>query len=306
MTDRATSPDRRAPLAPLDFTLYGVTVFAWAFSWIAIHYQVGSVAPEVSVVWRFLLSAPLMMALARWRGERLAYPFSEHLRFAGLGLFLFCTNFVLFYYAAAHVASGLLSVVFSLASIVNVALGALVLGAPIDRRVALAGLCGAAGVGLMFYPQVADDAFDGDALIGLATALVGTLSFCTGNMLSARLQRRRIPVVAATAWAMFYGAIMLAGYAAVRGRAFVIDPDPVYLGALVYLALVATFIAFACYLTMLGRIGPDRAAYVTVVTPVIALLVSTFFEGYRWSPLAVVGLVAVLAGNLLVLRPRRR
>ncbi len=136
-------------------------------------------------------------------------------------------------------------------------------------------------------------------------AFVGTLAFCAGNMISARLQLRRIPVVSAGAWGMAYGAALLAGFAAFRGQAFVIDPHPVYLGALAYLAIVATVVAFACYLTLLGRIGADRAAYVTVLAPVLALCVSTFAEGYRWNWIAALGLVAVLAGNLLVLRPAR-
>jgi drug/metabolite transporter (DMT)-like permease len=298
------SAARRAPLNTVDISLYGATVLAWAFSWIGMHYQLGPVAPEVSVVWRFVIAAPVMMLLARLRGEPLAFPPADHLRFAALGLFLFCLNFVLYYSASAHVVSGLLSVVFSLASIVNVGMGAVVLGAPIDRRVVIGGAFGAVGVALMFFRQAGGGGQDG-ALAGLAMAFAGTLSFCTGNMISVRLQRRRIPAVSASAWGMAYGAAMLAGLAVLRGHAFVIDPNPVYLGALAYLAIVATVVAFACYLTLLGRIGADRAAYVTVLAPVLALCVSTLAEGYRWSGMAVVGLAAVLVGNLLVLRPPR-
>jgi drug/metabolite transporter (DMT)-like permease len=303
------SPSRsatsRAGLAPYDLGLYAITVVVWTFSWLAIHYQVGPVPTEVSVVWRFALSTPLMMILAHLHGDRLNFPLSEHIRFIGLGIFLFSTSFVLFYNAAAFIASGLLCVVFSLASIVNVFLGAVVLHAPIDRRVAAAGLLGVVGVGCLFYPQVISKTVNADVLAGLGMSLVGTLCFCVGNMISARQQQRHVPIFAASAWGMLYGTILLAVIAFAVGRPFIIDPNPVYIGAVIYLAVFATVVAFACYLTMLGRIGADRAAYVTVVTPVAAMIVSSIFEDYRFTPLASVGLVAVVIGNVLVLRSRR-
>jgi drug/metabolite transporter (DMT)-like permease len=296
----------RAPFTAFDLTLYGITIVVWTFSWLGIHYQVGRVPAEVSVVWRFALAAPIMMGLARLNGQRLAYPLADHARFVVLGMLLFSTSFVLFYQAAVYLASGLLAVVFSLASIINVFLGAIVLRAPIDRRVVAAGVCGTFGVGLLFYPQIVGSSLDAGALKGLGISILATLCFCAGNMMSARLQRRGIPVFAASGWGMVYGTIFLAIVALVLGRPFIIDPGPVYLGALVYLAVFATVVAFACYLTMLGRIGADRAAYAMVVTPASAMIVSSVFENYRFTPFALVGLAAVMAGNLLVLRSPRR
>ncbi|HTU00598.1 MAG TPA: DMT family transporter [Candidatus Sulfotelmatobacter sp.] len=301
-----------APLPPprftrLDFALYAAVIFAWGFSWIAMHYQVGVVEPEISVVWRFLLAAPVMFAVAFARGERLRFPLRDHVSLLGLGVALFCTNFALFYYGAKWIASGLLAVIFSLASVVNVWLGALVLGAAVDRRVVLGGALGFAGVAAMFYPEIAGTRLDPHLLLGLALCVGGTLSFCSGNMISARLQKRRLPVLAASAWAMLYGAAALAAFAGLRGQPFIVEWAFPYLAGLLYLALVASVIAFACYLTLLGRIGVDRAAYVTVMLPIVALAVSTALEGYRWTIPAGFGLAAVLAGNLLVLRaPRRR
>lgn len=306
-TDSPQPPATRTPFTAFDLTLYGIVVVAWTFSWLAIHYQVGPVPAEVSVVWRFALSAPIMMLWARLDGRTLTYPLADHLRFGALGIFLFSTNFVLFYQAAAFIASGLMCVVFSLASVINVFLGAIVLRAPIDRRILVAGLFGAFGVGLLFYPQLAGNTLNADALAGLGLSLLGTLCFCIGNMVSARLQQRKIPVLAASGWGMVYGTVFLTIVALALGRPFIIDPDLVYIGAVIYLAVFATVIAFACYLTLLGRIGADRAAYAMVVTPAAAMIVSSIFEDYEFTPLAALGLIAVIAGNLLVLRaPRRR
>jgi drug/metabolite transporter (DMT)-like permease len=297
---------KRPPLSAFDILLYGTVVLAWGFAWIGIHFQVGVVSPDVSIVWRFLIAGIVMLALAWWRGDRLRFTLHEHLGFALLGLLLFCLNFLLFYHAAATLPSGLLSIVFSLASFFNVWLGAIFLHAPIDRRVVLGGLLGAAGMAAMFYPQFEGAGLRHGAAIALMLCVLGTLAFCFGNMISATLQRRSIPVFPASGYAMLYGCAATALYAAFRGHAFIVDWSPAYLISLVYLALIGSVLAFACYLTLLGRIGADRAAYVTVLGPVVALVVSTFVENFRWSLPAALGLAAVLIGNVLVLRPAKK
>lgn len=291
-------------LSSTDYGLYAATVLAWGFSWIAMKGQISPVAPEVSVFWRFVLAAAGMMAWAKYRGHALSFPLKDHLRFAGLGVLMFSTNFTLFYYGSTYLPSGLLAVVFSTASIFNLFLGLVLFGQRPHVMALAAGLLGFAGVGLMFWPQLSGAEFNGEALLGLGLCVCGTLSFCLGNMLSADTQRRGIGVMPATAWGMVYGAIFLALVCTVRGQAFVLEWTPVYLVSLVYLAIIASVVAFASYLTLLGRIGATRAGYATVLFPVVALSVSTFFEGYHWTPFAACGLLFVLVGNALMLRAR--
>lgn len=295
----------RAKLTPFDFALYATVVLAWGFAWIAIHFQVGVVAPDVSIFWRFTLAGMIMLAIAAIRGDRLRYAPRDHAMLAALGLLLFSLNFLLFYHAAETLPSGLLSIVFSLASFINVWLGALILKAAVDRRVVGGGLLGTAGMAALFYPQFSTHALPQSALIALGLSLAGTLAFCCANMVSARISIRKFPIFASTGYAMLYGSAALAIYALARGHAFTVEWTLPYLGGLVYLALIASVLAFACYLTLLGRIGADRAAYVTVLGPVVALAVSTFVENFQWSLVAALGLVAVLIGNVLVLKPAR-
>jgi drug/metabolite transporter (DMT)-like permease len=297
-------PNARA-LTPLDYGLYVTSVLTWGLSWIAMHYQVGEVAPEVSIFWRFAIAAPMLFAVALLRGESLRFSLADHRYFIGLGATIFCINFLFMYYAAQHVASGLLSIVFSLASIGNVVLGALVFGVRINRRIVIGGTLGVIGVAAMFYPELGGLAFDGTSLLGLAFALGGTLSFCIGNMVSVAAQRRKLPIFASTGWGMTYGASIVALLALARGRTFTVEWSVTYLGGLAYLSVVASFVAFSVYFTLLGRIGAARTGYTTVMYPVVALLISTFAEDYRWSFLAALGLAAVLIGNVLVLRAPR-
>jgi drug/metabolite transporter (DMT)-like permease len=293
-------------MTALDAALYAGLVLSWGFSWLGVHYQIGVVSPEVSLVWRFGLAAPLMLAIAAMRGETLRYGLRQHGIFMLFGFFLFSMNFLLFYYGNYYLASGLFAVIFSLTSIINVAMGALILHTPVDRRVVIGALLGAGGVAAMFYPELVKTHLDRDALIGLALGVVGTLVFCCGSTLSSFSQKRGLPVLASSGWGMLYGCAIVAILAAVQSKPFIIEPTIVYIGALIYLAVIASVLAFACYLILLGRIGAARAGYATVMFPVIALCASTLAEGYRWTIPALLGLLAVLAGNLLVLRMPRR
>lgn len=302
MSVASKSSGRPRGFAPLDYALYAIAVLVWGLSWIALHYQVGEIAPEVSIVWRFAIAAPLMLAFAAWRGERLVFGLPDHVHFAALGAAIFSTNYALFYYAGLTIASGLLSIVFSLAAIGNVVLGNLIFGTRIESRVLVGAAFGVLGVALMFYPELGGLRLEGGVLLGLALSLGGTLCFCLGNMLSLAAQRKGLPVFATIGWGMAYGVVVMALVALLRGERFAVEWSATYLGGLVYLSVLGSVVAFGVYFTLLGRIGAARAGYSTVMYPVIALIASTFAENYRWSVLAVAGLAAVLVGNLLVLR----
>jgi len=163
------------------------------------------------------------------------------------------------------------------------------------------GLAGFAGIALMFYPEMAAHGLSGSTLVGLALCIGGTLSFCAGNLVSASNQRRGLPIVSANAWGMLYGTIWSTLLALLLGKPFIVEPTIAYFGSLLFLAVISTVIAFAAYLTLLGRIGPARAGYATVTFPVLALLISTALEGYSWTPFAIAGLALVALGNVLVI-----
>jgi drug/metabolite transporter (DMT)-like permease len=293
-----------AAFSGIDYSLYALVVLLWGTSWIGIHFQLGVVDPEVSILWRFLIAALAMFGWVGASGGRLAFPLALHLRFAALGLFLFSTNFLCFYYGGLTVPSGLLAVVFSLASIGNMLLGALFFGTRPSRRLVLGAVLGFAGVATMFEPQIVGADFDRDALVGLFLCVAGTFCFCCGNMLSSAIQSRSVPVLSANAWGMGYGVLYLLAFTRLNGSTIAIEPTLLYLGSLLWLAIMASVIAFAAYLTLLGRIGAGRAGYSTVMYPVIALAISSVFEGYVWTLPAIAGLGLVLAGNLLVLTSR--
>ncbi len=303
---KSTSQTHDEPLVRSDYALYAIICFVWGTSWLALRMQLGVIAPEVSLIWRFALAGLIVFAWAALVGQRLWFGARDHALFATMGVFLFSTNFTLFYYGGLEITAGLLAVVFSLASVFNFLIGIVFMGLrPEPRRIGGAAL-GAAGIGFLFWPEIAGTTFNREALIGLAFCIGGTLCFCVGNVLSARAQKRGLPILATNAWGMVYGVVWLLVLALAQGHDFAIETTGRYIGSLLWLAVFSSVIAFWSYLTLLGRIGGARASYATVIFPLIALASSTLFEGYEWTVFALVGVGLALVGNVLVLGGGRR
>lgn len=289
-----------------DRLLYAVTVLIWGSTWLAIRFQLGVVAPDLSVVYRFALAGALLVGYCLLTRRPLGFPLRAHGFVALQALFLFCVNYILFYLAAPHLPTGLLAVVFTAILPMNVVNGALFLGAPVDRRVLIGGAIGLAGMSLLFWPEIEAFEASSGALVGLGLSVAATLSASLGNMVAARNLRAGLPIVQTNALGMSYGALLTLAFVVARGAPIAFDDSFGYLASLVYLAVFGSVVAFGCYLTLLGRIGVDRAAYAMVLFPVVAIALSTAFEGYRWTPFGMVGVACILAGNLIVLRKPRR
>lgn len=287
------------------FVLYGLTVAIWGTSWYVITLQTGVVPVALSIAFRFLLASLLLIAFCLATRRRLAFGLRDHLFMAVQGVCLFSLNYMLFYNASLDMPSGLMAVCFSTILLMNIANGALFFRSPIDARVFIGALLGLGGLTMVFWPEVASFGLHSKAATGLILSLIATYLASLGNMVSVRHKLARIPVLESNAVGMAYGAACSLAIAAILGVPFVYDPRPIFSIALVYLAVVASIVGFGCFLTLIQRIGADRAAYATVLFPIVALGLSTWLEDYRWTPLAGAGVALVLLGNILVLmRPK--
>jgi drug/metabolite transporter (DMT)-like permease len=282
--------------------LYALTVAIWGTTWIALKLQLGSVPIPWSIAYRFALAAVVLFAWLALRG-RLRLPRREvRWLVAAQGLCLFCVNFICFLNASRTIASGLVAVVFSTATLWN-ALGArLVFKRTLTPAIVGGGALGLAGLLLMFWPELARHGASVDTWRGLAFALGGTLCFSGGNLLSARMQALGETPALTNAWGMLVGTGVLAIGCLAAGVAPSFDTSASYVGAWLYLAIPGSVIGFTAYLMLVGRLGPERAAYCTVLFPLVALAISSVVEDYRWTPPALVGLALVMAGNVLVFR----
>jgi drug/metabolite transporter (DMT)-like permease len=287
--------------------LYTLTVLIWGSTWIAITFQLGRVAPEASIVYRFGLAALLLLVYARARRLPMRFRPSQHAWIALQGIFLFSFNYILVYLAEQQLNSGLVAITFSTIIILNVVLGAIFLGNPIRPRVVAGGVLGVAGLMLVFSRALTGFDPTGSGRQGLILSIAAVVSASIGNILAARNQRAALPIIQTNAFGMTYGAVCTLAVGLLRGVTFTFDPSASYLLSLGYLALFGSVIAFGAYLTLIGRMGVDRAAYVGVIFPLVALGLSTLLEGLGWNAIGLVGVALVVAGNLLVIsRSRKR
>jgi drug/metabolite transporter (DMT)-like permease len=284
--------------------LYGSTVIIWGTTWLAIKFQLGSVDPMVSVFYRFIAAALTLFLYCRLRGLKMRFHLKDHLFMALQGLVLFSVNYWLIYLAEVHLTSGLVAVIFSGIVFMNMINGAFWLGAPIRLNVLLGGAIGVLGIVLVFWPQLISFRLSDKGALGLLLSAVSTFMASLGNIISARHQQNNLPVIQTNAYGMAYGAGIIGIISLASGKTFSFEVSLSYVGSLFYLSLFGTVIAFGCYLKLIGKIGADRAAYATMLFPVVALGISTFYEGYQWAAHNLIGMAVVLIGNWMVLNKR--
>jgi drug/metabolite transporter (DMT)-like permease len=284
--------------------LYLVAVLIWGSTWLVITFQLGTVPPEVSVAYRFALAGLMLLIWSLVRKLRLNFSAREHGWMALQGALLFGLNYVCVYLAESRISSGLVAVIFSLIVFFNIAGTRLFFKTPIRPTTIIAALLGVGGVALLFLPELRRPAQSSEAVMGVIYSVVATISACGGNLVSARNQRRGLPVVQLNTFGMLYGAAFVALYATVLGRDFVFDSSLRYMLSLGYLAFFGSVLAFGAYLTLVGRIGADRAGYTAAAIPIVALLLSVGFEDLHLGASEMLGIVLCVAGNILVLRKR--
>lgn len=286
--------------------LYAGTVSIWGTTWFAITFQLGVVAPAASIAYRFALASLILLVYCRLRGLPMRFDRRAHAFTALLGFLLFSLNYIFFYQATETVTSGLVALSFSSSILMNIFFGALFLGSPVRLPVVLGGVMGIAGIGLVYWPELAGFGAARASLGGLVLCVLATALASLGNIVSARNQRAGMPVVQTNAFGMAYGSAFMAVAVVLQGKSFDFEWTAEYMGSLLYLAFFGSVVGFGCYLTLLGRIGADRAAYANILHPVVAIGVSTVFEGFQWTWPAVLGAMLVVAGNVIVLRRARR
>jgi drug/metabolite transporter (DMT)-like permease len=289
-----------------NLSLFLTCVAIWGTTWLAITFQLGPVAPEVSVSHRFLLAALVIAAWCRLRGLSLRFTAKEHAVLSLLGCGMYGVSYICVYHAELHLASGLVAIGYSSSPLLSAIGTRLFFRQPVSGRVAIGAAFGILGIALVYWPELAQLRSSSEAGLGAAFTLAAVLISTAGGLLVQRNHQRGLHGWPTMAWSMGYGGVAALAIALALGRPYTIDLGAPYLLSLLYLSLIGTVITFAGWLTLVGRIGVARASYVGVMAPVVALFVSTIFEGFAWHPLTAAGVAVSIAGNVLVLGGERR
>jgi len=283
--------------------LYFIVLLAWGSSWFAISFQLGDVAPQVSIAWRFLLASFMLFIWCYVRGLKLSFSWREHSSWLLLGFFLFCVNYICAYFGTFYLASGLVCLIFSTLTLFTVFNGFIFFKKPIRLPILFGAIVGILGLSIIFSNEISntDWSLESGIVKGFLWMLLATFFASIGMLLSGQMQARKMPLVQSNAFSMLYGSLIIVTYVGFSDISFSFSTSYSYVISLIYLSIVASVIGFGVYLKLVGNIGADKASYVNIFTPTIALLLSTLFENYQWSWTGLVGVALIIIGNIIVL-----
>ena len=279
-------------------------VAIWGSTWLAITFQLGKVAPEASVFYRFLLASLLIFAYCLARKLPLRYTSKQHLWIALMGVLMFSVSYIFVYYAEQHVVSGLVAVGYSASPMLGLIGMRVFFGTPMTRLLVLGSILGMVGISLVFWPEFAKLQGDRETGLGAVQTVIAVLVSALGSIVAQRNSRTGLPLWQSLAWGMLYGAVFSLIVTLATGQPLGFEPTMPYVLSLLYLAVLGSILAFAAYLTLLHRVGAARAGYIGVMVPIVALVISAAFEGFRWHALTWLGIAVSVAGNVIVLRRR--
>ncbi len=287
-----------------NWLLFATACFIWSTTWFAIKYQVDGVAPLVSISLRFALASALLFIGLKILKLNLKFTLREHLWFMLQGLLLFGICYWFTYTAETGLTSGLVAVLSSLIIFFNVIFGRIFLKRPINHKLLWGFFLGIIGMALLYKDEITQsNLHNGIGL--LVVAILANVVASLGNIVSARNQGAMLPVSQSNAFGMGYSAIFMLIIALAKGDSLAIKFEFPFIASLIYLSVFGSIVAFYCYLTLLGQIGADKAAYINLIIPILALVVSSIFESFEWSMFAFIGLTLVLIGNYIALLQKR-
>ncbi|MFT2092785.1 DMT family transporter [Paraglaciecola sp. 2405UD69-4] len=281
--------------------LFSVVVLIWGSTWLAITFQFGEVDPSISVAVRFFFAALILLAYCKYKGLSLALPRHIHVKMAGVGLCLYTLDYSLLYQSQQYIISAIVALMSSGMVYINVVLRRVLLKKPIRTEVIVGATLGLIGIGLIFLPEFSKVSANDYILLGISFALGSFFFASLGNVISERILDHGTPVIQMNFWAMGYGVVFLTINALVTGAEIVIPNNPNYYYSLVYLTVFGSVLAFGAYMQLVKQMGSDKAAYVVLVYPIVALILSTIFEGYTWHTEAFIGVLVVLLGNAIAM-----
>jgi drug/metabolite transporter (DMT)-like permease len=283
-----------------------ITVLIWGSTWLAIKFQLGTVAIEASIAYRFFLASFILLAWCLFKRKNLRYSLKDHALIFFQAFCIFSLNYFLHYLASQHLISGLNAVVSTSVIFFNIFNSALFFKQKIRLQTFFGAIVGVFGLYLIFSPELYKVNFDSNVYMGICLGLSGSFLASCGSVLSIKNSRRGVEVTQANAFGMFYGACIILLLALITQKPLTLDWSALYLGSLLYLALFGSIFAFGAYLTLITRIGADNGSYVLIFTPVVALFISQLFEGFHWQLSSALGLSLMIVGNVLILHSRKK
>ncbi|HEX2793850.1 MAG TPA: DMT family transporter [Croceicoccus sp.] len=302
----APAPERtRLSFAdPRAFVPFILVALIWGSTWLVIKDQISAVPPSWSIVYRFAIAAAAMLVLVKVRGEKLRVSRRALPVILLVGLTQFTLNFHFVYRAESHITSGIVALFFALILIPNSIFAFFALGERVSRGFVAGSAVAIVGVGLLLLAEYRHGGGGENVMTGVFLAVLATLSASVANVTQASERAHREPFLPLLSFAMIAGLAINLVVALVIDGPPVWDPRPAYLAGIAYLGIIGSVVTFPLYFTLIRNMGAGRAAYIGVATPILAMLLSTLFEGFVWTPINIGGAMLASAGLVLALKAR--
>ena len=287
-----------------NYILFTFTLLCWAPTWYLIKYQLGFVDPLLSVFYRFIIASLIIFIFLFIKKKNLKFSINYHFWFLFFGICLYSVNYVFLYLSNTYLISAFPAVVFSTVVIMNILGETFYFKKKPSLKTVIGASIGMAGIIIIFNDEIFSFSLDKGAHIGLFLALIGSFFASTGNMIHQRNLNNNFPSIQTIAYAMLYGSIITFLITQIRGTELMFEYSLSYISSLLYLSIFGSVFAFIYYLKLLENVGPGRAGYIAVVMPVIALIISTFFEKLEWQADLIIGLPILIIGAVLVINQK--
>ncbi|WP_381514924.1 DMT family transporter [Sphingorhabdus buctiana] len=303
--DPPTQASDQSLLNPRVAIPFLVVSLIWGSTWLVIRDQLGTVPASWSVCYRFAVAAVGMFLLSAITRQSLRIDANGLKWTVLLGLMQFTLNFNFVYAAEHHITSGLVAVIFALLIVPNALLGKWWLGRDFSRNFIIGSLIASAGVALLMVQEYKAAPVGGqEVIVGTALTLIAVLCASVSNVMQVAPSVGRFPTTAILAWSMLWGALFNAAWSFINHGPPIIEMRAGYLGGVLYLGIIGSVVTFPLYFDLIRKIGPGKAAYTSVLIPVVAMLLSTLFEGYAWTALAAGGAILASVGLVVAMRTR--
>ena len=274
----------------------------WGLTWIAIKYQLPYVDGSAAVFYRFIFSSSVMfIACFFLKVQLFKFSKAQHFRFATQGLFIFCINYLLTYWATSMAPSALVALAFTSLIFLNMFGARIFLNIPFEKKVVWGGFLSFVGMAFISWNEYLNIGLHPGSLWGFLIGLLSTFSASAGNLISYLNKKDHVPISANNSWAMLYGAGFSLLVCFLFGKSLHVEVTSPFVISFFYLSIFGTVISFWAYFKLIENIGPAKAAFTSIASPVIALVVSSFMENLDWSIYLALGALLCIMGNVVAL-----
>ena len=286
--------------------LFVIVICCWSPTWYVIKFQLGIVDPILSVAYRFFIASVILFCFTTITKRKISFKLQDHFWFFLLGINLFSLNYILFYIANQYLISGIVAVCFSSLLFMNILNERVFLKIKATSKTYLASLIGLVGLFIIFNKEIISFTYSNKVHFGILLGIIATYFASLGNIVSFRNSKKSLPIISTLSYAMLYGSIFTFIISVILNKEIIFDISFSYITSLLFLSIVGSVLAFTMYLKLVENIGAGRAGYIGAILPVIALLISTYFENLVWNQNIMLGLPLLIFGAVLVIHQKQQ